>query len=204
MKTGETILLQGKWKKGNSFVGMTELEILKCSVCCPVEQSPSCPSTGGPQQALVVCQQESLIKPFCSKMALERTPVQPQCDPAWQPTLTCLAPRGNPEWFGLEGSFKGHQRIKSHLCWIFNSSIITKMGLLLRECWAQVQESTGWGWTVIPSLPWLCAGTGSSPPPVFPAICPTPNHSVHAAALYPQALSYCSQHFNALVNKNAR
>lgn len=102
-----------------------------------------------------------------SEMALERTPEPLQCDPVWHPPGTGLALRGNPEWFGLEGTFKAIRAIKSHLYWIFNNSIIMKMGLLLRECWAQVQESTGWGWIVIPSLPWLCAGNRKLSPSWF-------------------------------------
>lgn len=135
-------------------------------VCCPVEQSPSCPSTGGSPKSLGwLSAREFNVKALCSKMALERTPEAPQHDPAWHPMVTGLAPRGNPEWFGSEGSFKGHQRIKSHLCWIFQ---------LFHSCKDETSPkgalSTGvhgWGWIVIPSLPWLCAGNRKLSPSWF-------------------------------------
>lgn len=55
----------------------------------------------------------------------------------------------------------------------------------------------------LPSLA-LCWEQEALTLPVFPAVCPTPDRSVHVAALHPQSPSSCSQHFKALVDKNAR
>lgn len=74
---------------------------------------------------------------------------------------------GKPRMVWVGRDLQGHQ--SNYVTFILDFQLFHyhEDGLLLRECWAQVQESTGWGWTVTPSLSWLCAGNRKLSPSWF-------------------------------------